>query len=206
MIQAPKIAATEIDPSGRVVTHVIFDDGDTIFDTDLLQDSPKKNFKNMSIGDFDLYCRCAFWLALDSEFADDIEMEMNRIERTFRMKVSPSKSNRFGIPVFEDTLNSIGFENLMNALNLFFGLVPEIHYSYALQVCDTLSEIVRRSCSFWSEWRGYPGFTSDLLYCPHDIALVFNKMCPDAAASDWLRKYWRGRKDFMTINHPEFLT
>ena len=216
ILQPPQIATIEtID--GNFVSEHIPEVGECIFDTDKLLFDPRPNFKNLSIGDFDLYSACAYCLI--SKYWEDeskIEIEQNRIEKKLRIRIiSNAESSRMHAYIaLKKNGNAFVMERAISVLNGFFQLIdsdgmdrfqrsaaakPFVHLMY-----KGLAYLRRRQFNYQ---------TTDVFH--EDVVLVFRKLTSEFVidrenygwGSDlaWLRSMFRGYRSYATFVHPELL-
>ena len=182
-----------------------------VFDSDQLVHDPRARFKDLSIGDFDLYTATAFL------FTNNIlplgytktEVECNRIDRTFRIRMI---GLRDGVSYTElkKNGNDAEMEYLLNILNSIFGLVDSCEMSNTdfghstSRIKDMLSFAFRvhRANGNYNIYKPEIGVEA----AGEDVALILRKMLPNPPSvyDNWIRSY-RGRRMFVTREHPELL-
>lgn len=185
-------------------------DGKMVFDSNRLEHDPRPRFKDMTIGDFDLYTATAFFLLNNSIRPGYIkaEVECNRIDRTFRIK---AVGTRDGMSYSEKRINGnmVTVELMMNVLNDIFGLIgknciiEEDYNHIKYQIEDALSFAWR----FHSHQALYNAKIG-IEVAPLDVVLVLRKMlskeCNASLRSAWTQMA-RGKRMFATQMHPELL-
>lgn len=214
IIQQPKIAVNvfpdEI-PSQKNYRLVDTFKDKIMFDSDRLEHDPRPRFKDLSIGDFDLYTATAFLFSnnVHPEYART-EVERNRIDRTFRMRLIGLQDG-MSYAEYKKNGNMSELEFLFNVLDNIFGLVNPIemtqadfgHTSYRIE--DMLSFAFRVHRAHAKEYSIFePEIGREV--AGEDVALILRMMLPRPSTiyDNWIRSY-RGRRMFVTHEHPELL-
>ena len=182
-----------------------------VFDSDRLEHDPCPRFKDLSIGDFDLYTATAFL------FTNNVlplgytktEVECNRIDRTFRIRMVGLRDG-MSYAELKKNGNAAEMEYLLNILNSIFGLVNSCEMSNTdfghstSRIEDMLSFAFRvhRSGGIFNIYKPEMGVE----VAGEDVALILRKMlpCPATIYDNWVREF-RGRRMFVTHEHPELL-
>lgn len=213
IIQPPKIAVNVFPdevPSQKNYRLADIFKNKIVFDSDRLEHDPRPRFKDLSIGDFDLYTATAFLFSnnVHPEYART-EVECNRIDRTFRMRLIGLRDG-MSYAEYKKNGNMSELEFLFNVLDNIFGLVNPIemtqadfrHTSYRIE--DMLSYAFR----FHRSKGKYNIFELEIgrEVAGEDVALILRKMLPSTTPTydNWIRSY-RGRRMFVTHEHPELL-
>lgn len=182
-----------------------------VFDSDWLEHDPRPQFKHLSIGDFDLYTATAFLFANNMLHPGytKTEIECNRINRTFRMRLIGLRDG-MSYTEYKKNGNMLELEYLLNILNGIFGLVDSYEMSYTdfghstSRIEDMLSFAFRvhRSDGIFNIYKPEIGVE----VAGEDVALILRKMLPrlETVYDCWIRSF-RGRRMFVTYEHPELL-
>lgn len=182
-----------------------------VFDSDRLEHDPSPRFKDLSIGDFDLYTATVFL------FTNNVlplgytktEVDCNRIDRTFRIRMVGLRDGMSYVELKKNG-NDAEMEDLLNILNSIFGLVDSYEMSNTdferstSRIEDMLSFAFRvhRSDGIFNIYKPEMGVE----VAGEDVALILRKMLPrpKTVYDNWIRSY-RGRRMFVTHEHPELL-
>ena len=190
-------------------------EGKIVFDSYKLEHNPQEHFKDLTLGEFDLYVSTAnaFSGTMHKDYIKT-EVECNRLTRHFRM-VMVGLRDGMSYSEYAHTGNIVETELLFNRLNSSFGLIDNYNMTerdfafmqYKME--DMLSYSWRihnlegkYKIKIWDEQKVLIGTEiADL-----DAALVIRKMLfkNTPIYNNWLRVI-RGRKLYVTRAHPELL-
>ena len=177
-----------------------------VFDSDKVLTKP--DFSKLDISKFEEYSTMCFLLFHGN--SDNIVFEINRIDRTFRMRLIGLRDG-MSYAEYKKNGNMSELEFLFNVLDNIFGLVNPIemtqadfgHTSYRIE--DMLSYAFRVHRAHAKKYSIFePEIGREV--AGEDVALILRKMLPRPAAvyDNWIRSF-RGRRMFVTHEHPELL-
>ena len=214
----PTTVSTRYNPNtghGEWATMVCPEKNAVVFDSERLLNPPRVPFACLSISDFDLYCATAYYMATHLETLTGIDIDaivsINRIKRTFRMKLIWKESgNSIQCPIYNRNGNVVSVELAMKVLNSTFCLLGERFISY-----DDSRMIDGRIKDMFFDalfiYRNSPikYLEGNDCRCPLDVLLVLRKILTNFghtfADSDtiWLRGRLRGWRSNLLFEHPE---
>ena len=196
-------------------TMICPEENEVVFDSDRLLNPPKVSFACLSISDFDLYCATACYIAthigLLTSVNTNAAISINRIERTFRIKLIWKESNRgISCPIYNRNGNVVSIELAMKILNSTFCLIGERFISYN----DSKMVEGRIKDMFFDAlfvYRNFPirYFEGNDCLCPLDVLLVLRNILINlghtftASDTDWFRRRFRGWRNNLLFEHPE---